>query len=230
MRSAVDLFYADQAAIVRDAAELVTAADHERLTPSMHPRRRSEHIAGRALLRYALAMRTGRRPESFRIEVSPHGKPTCVDGPWFSISHSGAFVVCAVADDVEVGVDLETGRLPSALMDLVNRYFTAAEAAWLAADPEPRFRMLWVLKEAYLKALGLGLAGGLQSLECLVDPPKIHAKTRAAVPQLALFAAAQFDFVAVAALGESRIAVTPHAYSPNASTDASGLLRLVATS
>ena len=131
---------------------------------------------------------------------------------------------------MEIGIDVETGRLPSSLAELANRYFTAAEGAWLAADPEPRFRMLWVLKEAYLKALGLGLAGGLQSLECLVDPPKIHARARDKVPQLALYAAAGCDFAAVAALCEARIEVTAHAFPPTASAPTFGPLRLVATS
>ena len=50
--------------------------------------------------------------------------------------------------------------------------------------------MLWVLKEAYLKALGSGLAGGLSSLECRIEPPAVVARTAdgAAVPQLALLA------------------------------------------
>jgi phosphopantetheinyl transferase len=53
---------------------------------------------------------------------------------------------------------------------MAQRYFTPAEARWLAGDPEPRVRMLWVLKEAYLKALGVGLAERLSSLECRVEP------------------------------------------------------------
>jgi phosphopantetheinyl transferase len=48
--------------------------------------------------------------------------------------------------------------------------------------------MLWVLKEAYLKALGIGLAGGLRSLECRIEPPTVVARTAAgtATPQLAV--------------------------------------------
>ena len=51
--------------------------------------------------------------------------------------------------------------------------------------------MLWVLKEAYLKALGLGLAAGLRSLECRIEPPSIEivaARSPPATTALRLYA------------------------------------------
>lgn len=34
--------------------------------------------------------------------------------------------------------------------------------------------MLWVLKEAYVKALGSGIFGGLNGLQCIIEPPHIR--------------------------------------------------------
>ena len=85
-----------------------------------------------------------------------------------------------------MGVDVETGHA-RATQDIAERFFTPAEVRWLAEDSAPRFRLLWVLKEAYLKAVGVGITGGLDSLDCRIEPPLIVARTvKGAAPQLAL--------------------------------------------
>lgn len=197
---AVHVYYADRRALSDEAvAALVTVEDRERLTPTMVERRRTEYLAGRALLRYAVAERTGRAASSLRIGVAANGKPTCVGGPHVSLSHSGDILVCAVAP-VTVGIDVEVAP-PRDIQAVAERYFTAAENRWLeGADPQ-RFRMLWVLKEAYLKALGTGLAGGLDSLECRIDPPTIVARSAdgSTPPRLRLFSC-EDAFVGLAVL------------------------------
>jgi 4'-phosphopantetheinyl transferase len=173
---AVHIYYADRRSLPEDVVEsLVTAEDRVRVTSEMHPRRRSEYLAGRALLRQALAYHAGKDSASIRISVTADGKPECVDGPAISVSHSGDLVCCAVAERGRIGIDVETGRRRTAAAEIAERFFTPAEAKWLAADPSRRLRMLWVLKEAYLKALGVGLAGGVATLDCRVEPPAITA-------------------------------------------------------
>lgn len=187
---AVHVYYADRRGLTEEAAAaLVTAEDRRRLTPAMHARRRVELLAARGLLRAALARHTGRAASSLRIEATAAGKPLCVGGPAVSVSHSGELLVCALADSGAVGVDVETRVPRQSLATIAERFFAPAEARWLAAEPDARFRMLWVLKEAHLKARGVGLAGGLSSLECRVEPPSLVAATRdgTPAPQLGLF-------------------------------------------
>ena len=226
----VHVYYADRRALADEAvAALVTADDRQRVTATMHARRSAEYLAGRALLRHALARHTGRSPASFRIETSDDGKPRCADGPAVSVSHSGNIVVCALADVGAVGVDVETGT-PRALITVAERYFTADEARWVAADPVPRFRMLWVLKEAYLKALGVGLAGGLRSLECRIEPPTVAARTAdgSATPQLALLQS-NGCCIGVASLVTTRIDVRTQHAAFGGGADSVGPLEMVAT-
>ncbi|HJR70403.1 MAG TPA: 4'-phosphopantetheinyl transferase superfamily protein, partial [Gammaproteobacteria bacterium] len=188
--NAVHIYYADGRAFTEEvAATLVTAEDRLRLDAPMQPRRRTEYLLGRTLLRHALGRVTGRAAASFRIRVLPDGKPECVGGPAISLSHSGELAICAVAEHGAVGVDVETRRPRADLGVIAERYFTPAEARWIAADPDARFRMLWVLKEAYLKALGSGLAGGLATLECRIEPPAIVARVAGggAEPRLTLW-------------------------------------------
>jgi len=227
---AVHVYYADRRALADEAvAALVTADDRKRVTATMHARRSAEYLAGRALLRHTLACHTGRSPASFRIETSANGKPRCADGPAVSVSHSGDLLVCALADFGAVGVDVETGT-PRALVTVAERYFTADEARWVAADPVPRFRMLWVLKEAYLKALGVGLAGGLRALQCRVEPPSVVARTAHgnATPQLALLQG-NGCCIGVASLVATRIELKMQHAAFDGGADRVGPLEVLAT-
>jgi 4'-phosphopantetheinyl transferase len=227
---AAKLYYADRRTLSDAAvAALVTAEDRQRVAPTMHARRVAEYLAGRALLRHALARYIGRSAASFRIETSADGKPSCVDGPALSLSHSGHIVVCAIAESGTLGVDVETGK-PRALATIAERFFTPAEARWLAAEPVPRFRMLWVLKEAYLKAVGVGLAGGLSSLECRIEPPSIVAQVPdgVAAPQLALLQGSACC-VGVASLAGPRLELVQEHVALDGSADAVGPLELLAT-
>jgi len=226
---AVELYYTDRRTLEGAAvAALVTAEDRQRVVATMHARRSAEYLAGRALLRHALAQHTGRHAASLRIETASDGKPYCVDGPALSVAHSGDILVCALADLEALGVDVET-RTPRELAAVAERCFTTAEARWLAAEPEQRFRMLWVLKESYLKALGVGLAGGLTSLECRIEPPAIVARTAdgAAVPQLALLRG-NGCYVGVASLAATRLELKIQCVALDGGADAVGPLELLA--
>ena len=225
---AVQVYYADRRTLSIDAVDaLTTADDRRRFAASTSARRRAEYLAGRALLRHALAQYTGEDASSFQIEVSPAGKPECTFGPAISVSHSGDIVVCAVAEGT-VGVDVEAGHARET-EEIAARYFTPAEARWIAGDSATRFRMLWVLKEAYLKAVGVGIAGGLDSLDCRIDPPVIAACTaEGAAPQLGLLAG-QGCHVGVAALGLLHpLQVAVHRLAPDDGADAFGPLSLLA--
>jgi phosphopantetheinyl transferase len=229
--SAVHIHYADRRRLPVDIVDtLVTAEDRQRLSSEMHTRRRSEYLAGRALLRHALARHTGQGAASFLIRVTTDGKPECVGGPAISVSHSGDVVCCAIAERGSIGIDVEAGRRRNAVAELARRYFTPAEAQWLEGEPQQRFRMLWVLKEAYLKALGAGLAGGIGALECRIEPPAIAVRLARGgdLPALALWAGIDCH-LAVATLGAPVPEVAIERWAPAGETDEIGPLIAVAT-
>lgn len=109
------------------------------------------------------------------LAVSEQGKPYLPDSPWhFSLSHSGRFAACAVAD-YPIGLDLQT---PETLREaLVRRFFTPEEQKALRESPRPDadFTALWCCKESYVKALGTGLYTPLSSFTVLLtDPPTLR--------------------------------------------------------
>ena len=83
--------------------------------------------------------------------------------------------------------------------------------------------MLWVLKEAYLKATGAGLPGGLASLECSIDEPTILCRTAKgdSAPTLALYRVGS-GFLGLAAISHTlapaptRFIAPPEAGAPPA--------------
>lgn len=106
-----------------------------------------------------------------------HGRPTVSADPdiSFSLSHSGAFAAIAIAaGDACIGVDVETVRPRARLDALAARVLGDEEhAEWLALDdPDARlhtFLRAWTAKEAYLKALGIGIATPLRDVPAHVD-------------------------------------------------------------
>ena len=153
---------------------LITPEELQRVTEIGAQRRRQEYLCGRALLRNTLERWTGEPAISHRLTTTERGKPVCIDGPALSVTHSGNLVACAVTDCGDIGIDLEVPKRRRRTTDIARSYFSSEEASWLATQPADRFHMLWVLKEACLKSIGLGL-GGLDRFCFKVLPPKIEA-------------------------------------------------------
>jgi len=125
------------------------------------------HVVARGLLRTRLALYTGVEAREWSFAPGRWGRPeiTAPEGfSWlrFNLSHTRGRVVCALARDAEVGVDVENTRRGGRLLDVAHRYFAPAEVEELFRLPEserlPRFFDYWTLKEAYIKARGMGLA------------------------------------------------------------------------
>ncbi len=83
---------------------------------------------------------------------------------WWSASSSRDLAALALSP-WRVGLDIERRRERTRWQGIARRRYSEDEQRAVAGSAE-RFLEFWTLKEAYLKALGLGLAGGLESLEC----------------------------------------------------------------
>ncbi len=130
---------------------------------------RHRFLVARALVRNTLsryAVALGER--DWRFVANAHGRPRVDPGLpgaptlTFNLSHTRGLVVLAVAGAGELGVDVENTARKVDPDALASRFFSPAEAAELLALPavrrRDRFFDLWTLKEAYIKAKGLGLA------------------------------------------------------------------------
>lgn len=143
--------------------------------------KKEQFLAAQAALRRLLGARIGREPADIAFAYGPHGKPALPDHPElaFNLSHSERLAVVGITEHTELGVDLEwTGR-DRPFLRLARRYFDASEHAWLEGRDEETVRAgfyrTWTLKEAFLKALGTGLAVPPASfrIDLETDPPRL---------------------------------------------------------
>jgi 4'-phosphopantetheinyl transferase len=147
-------------------------------------------IARRARLREILSGYTGETPERLRFVHGRNGKPMLADGTLhFSLSHSHGRLMVAVAD-VEVGCDIEWIDPDLDWRPIADRLFAPAEADALRALPTPQARRgffdCWSRKEAYVKALGLGLSYPLDAFVVSVDrEPRVAAEHKRAIADIA---------------------------------------------
>lgn len=90
--------------------------------------------------------------------------PAAVEGReiGFSLSHSKRHAIVAVSTVPDVGVDVEEEREDIDVTGLATRYFAHEEVDVLLSLPlsaaRRHFFRVWTAKEAFVKAVGLGLA------------------------------------------------------------------------
>jgi 4'-phosphopantetheinyl transferase len=127
-----------------------------------------EYLATRVLIRTALSNSLSAAPQAWRFSRNAYGKPR-VDperGLHFSLSNSLGLVACLIAQGTEVGLDAEPYERSKEIAELASKVFSPRELAQLEVlrDPEKldRALSLWTLKEAYIKARGMGLSLPLQ--------------------------------------------------------------------
>jgi 4'-phosphopantetheinyl transferase len=109
-------------------------------------------------------------PSEIRFVTNEHGKPSLTPelSPdlKFNLSHSDNVMLCAIAADRDVGVDVECVRPDVAGEPGIERWFhpdevSALHSAAAAGAHEVAFFSLWTRKEAFVKAMGRRLDDGL---------------------------------------------------------------------
>ena len=143
------------------------AAELARLTRFVRPIRRRQFIAGRALLRQQLAAHLDCAPAQIVLTEREGQAPAlggASGGPFFSLSHSGDWVACALSTSTPLGLDIERCDKPRDTAALAAQLFDQGQQDWLAAQPaqhrQAAFYQLWCRMEAHYK---LGHAAGYQA-------------------------------------------------------------------
>lgn len=137
-------------------------------------RDRQRYVAARGLLRSILSLYVGDDPENLRFTYGSHGKPALITSRsgvpidvQFNLSHSGGLALYALARGREVGVDVEEIRMIDDADAVSKRFFSGVECRALRSLPHRKrmagFFRCWTRKEAYVKAIGIGLSHPLDS-------------------------------------------------------------------
>jgi len=167
----IDLWYArlddftsqDQAASLR----LLSGPERRRHDAFKVQDARLQYLAGRGLVRTTLSRYRDIAPEQWRFLANRQDRPFIdpqlgIAELHFNLSHTQGLVVCAVGAIEEVGVDVERRDRDAGLDELAPVVLAPVELARFAKLPheaQPEFFFAhWTLKEAYVKARGMGLS------------------------------------------------------------------------
>lgn len=163
---------------IQDMAELLSPDERARSNRFKPEHKRNQYILTHGFLRKLLGNYLQQNPATLQFSTNSSGKPCLInlvnmaslDNPYrinFNISHSRDISLIAVARNREIGIDVESLQPKNDLLQIARRYFSSEEVEWLAAKPalelNAAFYRIWTAKEAYLKAVGTGLSGGLNS-------------------------------------------------------------------
>ena len=133
----------------------------------LHPRPRRQFTLCRAVLRQILCRRLGCLNDELSFATGQYGKPFALVGGSpapvaFNVSHDGRHGLIAFAPAGQIGVDVEERSARRDMDGDIRVLFAPSERAHFEALSGSRktdlFYRLWTLKEALVKATGIGLS------------------------------------------------------------------------
>lgn len=169
--------------LVRRFSALLSDDERDRCQRFVFPSDRRTYTVAHALVRTVLSSYTGIDPAAWQFTAGRYGRPE-ISGPpgaphiRFSLGHTKGLAALAVSRIHDVGVDVEHRDRQTDCLGLARQFFASVEADHLASLPPPKrattFFDYWTLKEAYVKATGLGLSLPLASFWFqLGEPPTV---------------------------------------------------------
>jgi 4'-phosphopantetheinyl transferase len=162
--------------------DLLSRDEKERASRFVRPSDRRHYTAAHALLRVMLSSWAEVPARLWRFRLGPQGRPEVEPGlsalPLrFSLSHTDGLVSAVVTSHRAVGLDIEAVDRRVHDMSDVVRFFAPEEIRVLdACAPQSRERAFfetWTMKEAFVKATGLGLSLPLDRFAVALDPPRL---------------------------------------------------------
>ena len=168
--------------LVRQLFETLAPEEQARAKRFAFERDEIRYIVAHAALRFLISKYTGISFREIQIIADRLGRPYLQSvnnraGLHFSLSHSEELAAMAFCLDEELGIDIEQKRPEAASMEIAKRHFSESELRelrkfsgdeWVAG-----FFRCWTRKEAYLKALGVGLGMDLRSFEVTLESDEI---------------------------------------------------------
>ncbi|MBM3094031.1 4'-phosphopantetheinyl transferase superfamily protein [Ensifer sp. T173] len=145
---------------------------------------RKRYLVTRALVRSVLSRYAPVHPASWEFCVNAYGRPHLspahgdeAQGLRFNVSHTRGLIALGVARDRDLGIDVEHLAVRDIPAGLAERWFTPEEVTELNRTERGRrqekFFEYWTLKEAYIKARGMGLSIPLNQFSFRYPQPEI---------------------------------------------------------
>jgi 4'-phosphopantetheinyl transferase len=161
---------------------LLNADEQERANRYYREQDKQRFIVSRAGLRVLLGKYTNQPPQEMEFEIGDNKKPRIKNSGLinlhYNISHSGNYVLVAVADS-EVGIDVEKPDPNLHYREIMDISFSPDEINYVETLPPQleSFYTLWTRKEALLKATAKGIDDGLKFIPAVNGTHTINSDT-----------------------------------------------------
>jgi len=141
------------------------------------PTDRHHYLIAHTLLRHALSKYADIAPADWTFSYGKHGRPEIsnpdVTALRFNLTHTSGLVGCVVTLDNDCGIDAEHIGNRHNPIGVAERMFSASECLEMQqlkdATQLDYFFTRWTLREAYVKARGIGISFPTRKLHFRVD-------------------------------------------------------------
>ncbi|NEQ40924.1 MAG: 4'-phosphopantetheinyl transferase superfamily protein [Okeania sp. SIO3I5] len=162
---------------IEKLSTILSSDEIERAKRFYFEKDKNRFIIARGTLRKILSRYLNIEAQKLQFAYSDRGKPYLTNTSiLFNLSHSQDLALYAITQVNLIGIDLEYIRPMNDVENLAKRFFSPQEYNLISQLPPQKqqetFFKLWTCKEAYLKATGDGLAGGLEKVEICLTPEK----------------------------------------------------------
>jgi 4'-phosphopantetheinyl transferase len=177
-----------------DSAIRILSADEAHQHSKFHAQRdRDRYLLTRYAVRSLLSQYVpSTLAADWHFQTTEFGKPSLAPGQvpsnlHFNISHSKEKILIAFSASREIGVDIEVFDSSLQFLELAEKHFSPFEVQSLrdhpARDHAEIFFRYWTLKEAFIKATGLGLNTPLDQFSFDIEnTDRIQIRFHSAIP------------------------------------------------
>lgn len=136
----------------------------EKVKGFRHWQDRHSHLFSKLLLQEAIQLFNLKENGLENLKYSSYGRPFLNSTIDFNISHSGQYVLCVIAQGIQVGIDIE--EIKTIDFTNFNNLFRPDELAFINGTAESirAFYDYWSIKESVIKAEGRGLSIPLKDI------------------------------------------------------------------
>lgn len=149
-----------------------------RMSKLLHKSLKKRYAISHGFLRLLLGKYLSLFPSNVEYNYNEFKKPFCRQDPnlYFNMSHSNNYIFYVFSYNCKSGIDIECIKNISKIESLFSLIASPQEALVFEKQNEIDktyfFYKTWTIKEAFLKALGIGLTHPLSDIETTIIPKK----------------------------------------------------------
>jgi len=156
---------------------MLSSEELQRYERFLFPKDSHTYLVSHALVRRVLSKYADIAPQDWRFMNTQHGRPEIanpgIPSIRFNLTHTAGLAACVITLDQECGIDAEKITKRHSPLDVARKMFSAAEYKHLKTlngrEQLKYFFSRWTLREAYVKAKGIGISFPTRKLTFSVE-------------------------------------------------------------